>query len=583
MLRRWKSLLNYKPLLSVFTLFCTVTLTAQVRESVVIVRPQLSNEGTAAYRSISGYFRNKNLNDLADYFESLTKGGFGSGCLATDRYGRSVVITNRHVVTFADSATITISKEAGNEISVENCKVAYADADVDIALLLLPEEAFEGMPRFELAESVPADGETVWSAGYPALFGKPSWQLGKGVVTNRRVVVDSIGLPEYAVFTQHSAPIDPGNSGGPLLIGDPSEPSSFRVVGINTWVILGRQSTNFAVSLDQLRKALDQVPDPDNAFEPSNTVREKAEKLVTSLNAAEWSRFESGWYISSRMVMRQGWDVFTSIVSTGKEAESKTWVERFLAESPEETLRQALYFKLYQALHTEGRAVTLDTVEELPEKEGIVRVRTRITAGKNAFFFDWSEESGNWRILEAGIPSAGLRGPQKRVEAPAAPREKMPQGGYLFPSGLIIGIGVTSVPTIYGWQAGFREEIGYHFRIGKIASIGASLVCDEGASLVENGSQSMLMVVSLAGTARIGFPILYSNSVSFPFIGGGLRAGITTVGSGSSIFRISVESDAGLLIRPSSRCSFGLSLGLSFATDNGLRLEGIPVKLMLFF
>lgn len=276
---------NIRILSFVLFFFVGAILSAQVRESVVVVRPRLNDEGVAAYHSISGFFRNKNLGDLADYFDSLTKGGFGSGYLATDRYGRSIVVTNRHVVTFSDSATVTVINDEGKEKSLEGCPVVYEDADIDCALLLLPQGAFEGAVRLELAESVPVDGEAVWSAGYPSLFGKPSWQLGKGVVTNRRVVVDSIGLPEYAVFTQHSAPIDPGNSGGPLLVGDPANPSSFRVVGINTWVMLGRQSANFAVSLDKLREAIERVPDPGKPIEPADAVRAKAESLVGSLMA----------------------------------------------------------------------------------------------------------------------------------------------------------------------------------------------------------------------------------------------------------------------------------------------------------
>jgi hypothetical protein len=93
-------------LLGIF-LFCCIAIGAQVRESVVVVRPELSSEGIAAYHSISGYFRDRNFDDLADYFESLTKGGFGSGYLTTDRYGILVVIASRHIVTFADSATVT--------------------------------------------------------------------------------------------------------------------------------------------------------------------------------------------------------------------------------------------------------------------------------------------------------------------------------------------------------------------------------------------------------------------------------------------------------------------------------------------
>jgi hypothetical protein len=340
---------------------------------------------------------------------------------------------------------------------------------------------------------------------------------------------------------------------------------------------MGRQNTNFAISLEMLRAALGRIPDPGNPIDPAVAVRQQAEKLVASLNASEWSRFESGWYISSRIVMRQGWDAFTSILSTSKEADSKVWVERFLGESPEETLRQAIYFKIYHALHKEGVAVAIDSVDELPDTSDTRLVRTSLSLNKKIFYIDWFEESGNWRIQEADIPSAGLHGPQKRVEVPPPPREKMPPEGYPFPSGVVVGSGVTSIPTIYGWKAGIEAEIGYHLPIGKIASAGVSVAFGQGASLVEKGSQSVLMIVSLAGEARIGFPILFSNMALFPFIGGGVRAGLCTVGS----FRISVEPDMGLLLRPSSKWSIGVSFGPSFATDNGLRLEGIPVKLLL--
>ncbi len=420
--------MNRSTFFSLFLLFIATTLGAQLRESVVIVQPKLSNEGVAAYRSIAEFFRTRNLTDLADYFESLTKGGFGSGYIATDRYGRSIVVTNRHVVTFSDSAMVTVINEEGKQKSLEGCTLVYEDADIDCALLLLPQGAFEGSARLELAESVPTDGEAVWSAGYPGLMGKPSWQLGKGVIMNRRVVVDSIGLPEYAVFTQHSAPIDPGSSGGPLLVGDPANPSTLRVVGINTWVLLGRQSANFAVSIEKLREVFGRIQDQVNPIHPEDAVYAKAEKLIESLNGKDWSRFESGRYISSRMVMSQGWNAFTSIMSAGKESEVKIWAERFIGESPEETLRQAIYFKMFMALYKDGQQVTIDSVDMLPDKGGARHVRTGLAAGKDVFFMDWYEESGNWRILEAGIPVAGLKGPQKSVKVGPTPREQLPKG-----------------------------------------------------------------------------------------------------------------------------------------------------------
>ena len=575
--------MNRPLILSLLLVFSAAILGAQVRESVVVVRPQLSDEGVAMYRSIASDFRNRGLADLADYFDGLTKGGFGSGYLAADRYGRSVVVTNRHVVTFADSVTVIVSDEDGIERSIEECRVIYEDDDIDFALILLRGGALPDAPRLELAESVPKEGETVWSAGYPDLLGKPSWQLAKGVVTNRRVVGDNLGLPEYAVFTQHSAPIDPGNSGGPLLVGDPGDPSSLRVVGINTWTVWGRQSSNFAVSLDMLREAFRRVDEAGKAPQFTDAVRDKAEKLVATLNGFEWSRFESRRYISSRMVALQGWEVFTSLLSASSEAEAKVWVERFLTESPEETLRQAIYFRMYNALHKVGQSVVLDFVDELPEDAGDIRFRTGLTAGKRVFLIDWHEEAASWRILEAGIRSAGLRGPRQRIVKEPAPREKMPSSGYPFPSGLTLGLGVTSVPTMYGWEVGFREEIGYHFGLGRIASVGLCVAVDEGASLVEMGSQSTLMIIGIEAQGRIGVPILFDNSTLFPFLGAGLRGGVAPAWTGSGVWRASIQTEAGILFRPSSRWSVGLSAGPSFATDNQVRLESIPVKLFMLF
>ena len=573
--------MNRSHILTLLFVFCATMLNAQVRESIVVVLPKLSDEGVAMYRSIASDFRNRGLADLADYFEALTEGGFGSGYLAADRYGRSVVVTNRHVVTFADSVAVIRTDEDGTEVSIEGCRVIYEDDDIDFALILLRDGAFADAPRLELAESVPKDGITVWSAGYPGLFGKPSWQLAKGVVTNHHVVVDNLGLPEYAVFTQHSAPIDPGNSGGPLLVGDPGDPSSLRVVGINTWMVWGRQSSNFAISLDMLREAFRRVDEAGKAPELVNAVRDKAEKLVASLNGSEWSRFESRRYISSRMVSLQGWEVFTPLLSSSSEDEAKVWIERFLAESPEETLRQAIYYRMYNALHKEGQSVFLESVEEVAEETGETCFRTVLSTGKKVFLVDWHEEASGWRILEAGIPSAGISGPRQSIVKERPPHEKMPSGGYRFPDGLILGLGVTSVPTMYGWETGFREEIGYHFGLGRFASVGFSTVVDQGASLVESSSQSMLMVIGIEAQGRLGVPILLNNSTLFPYLGGGMRGGLAPNWSGSDRWRVSLQAEIGLMLRRSSKWSFGFSVGPSFATDNQVRLESIPVKLFL--
>ena len=580
-----------------FCLLCNVASAAQLRESVIIVQPELSADGIAAYRSIADDFRKQNFNDIADRFESMADGKSSSGFIARDRYGRSVVVTNRRVVTFADAVTIILTWKGDSEVTIplEHCRILYEDPDIDFALVLLPEGAFEGTPRLELAESIPVDGKTVWAAGYPSLSGVRTWRLGEGEVINRRIFVDRMGPEQFAVFTEHSATIDDESSGGPLLMGNPDDPSTMRVVGLNSWGIPGHGGSSYAVSLETLREAFARVPDPADDRGATELVRAKTESFITSLHSTEWLRFESGRYISSRMVTKQGWNEFISLLATEGETEKKIWIERILRGPPEEALRQALSYKIYKKLHQEKRVLTLLYINEMSGVPGEQRVRTGLAIGKDVHFFEWKEERGNWRISEAAIlREAPMKQPERITAdkpAPAkkpgpidkpAPEEK-PAGGYPFPAGLTVGFGVSSIPTIYGWRAALNQSIGYHFGFGRIASAGVSLVVDAGAALVEYGSQAMPLIVGLQGEGRIGVPLELKHGTLFPFIQAGAKAGISTTGSGDDPVRFSVEADLGLLLRLSSRWSVGLELGASFATDAGLRLEGIPIKLLLSF
>lgn len=62
------------------------------------------------------------------------------------------------------------------------------------------------------------DGTEVWSAGFPGLGGKPMWQLGKGTITNASAKIKELIAPNISTIIQHSAEVDAGNSGGPLLL-----------------------------------------------------------------------------------------------------------------------------------------------------------------------------------------------------------------------------------------------------------------------------------------------------------------------------------------------------------------------------
>jgi S1-C subfamily serine protease len=144
----------------------------------------------------------------------LPDGSFGSGFLYNDK---GDVITNAHVVANAkDVKVITVdSKElTGEVIGISN--------DTDVAVVRVPD--LEGTEPFRLAKTRKAElGDEVIALGSPlGLQNTVTTGIVSGV--GRSFDIDSF---KYEDVFQISAPIAPGNSGGPLI-----DTSSGEVVGL---------------------------------------------------------------------------------------------------------------------------------------------------------------------------------------------------------------------------------------------------------------------------------------------------------------------------------------------------------------
>jgi S1-C subfamily serine protease len=157
--------------------------------------------------------------------------GQGSGVIFTpDGY----VLTNAHVV--AGAAKLRASFTDGQ---VLDALLVGEDAATDTAVLRL---AGNGLPHAELGRSATLRvGQLVAAIGNPLGFqctvtaGIVS-ALGRTLRTPSGRMIDSV--------IQTDAPLNPGNSGGPLVSG------SGRVVGINTATIAPAQGICFAIGID---------------------------------------------------------------------------------------------------------------------------------------------------------------------------------------------------------------------------------------------------------------------------------------------------------------------------------------------
>ncbi|NJL76183.1 MAG: PDZ domain-containing protein [Saprospiraceae bacterium] len=180
-----------------------------------------------------------------DYF-NVPKQGTGSGVIyAADGY----IVTNNHVVEFADDITVTLSDNR----SFKAQKVGtYPEAD----LAILKIEA-TGLPTLELANSDNAlVGEWVLAVGNP--FNLIS-TVTAGIISAKGRDINAIrdeSTTAIESFIQTDAAVNPGNSGGALV------DAKGRLLGINT-AIATQTGTfsgySFAIPINLVKRIADDI------------------------------------------------------------------------------------------------------------------------------------------------------------------------------------------------------------------------------------------------------------------------------------------------------------------------------------
>ncbi|MDR1419408.1 MAG: serine protease [Treponema sp.] len=206
-------------------------------------------------------FERRGDSATARNIDSFLWGSSGSGFVYIGPDGGNYIITNHHVITQSYSLSVTFEKQDGTKTTYGGLSILAADEDMDIAILAFPKDAKPFSRALAFLDRPVEEGEDVYSAGFPGMGNTTIWQFGRGMVSNANVVFPAEDTTDKMMgpYIQHTAQVDPGNSGGPLLVQTPGVLSGYAIVGINTLSARFRQAANFSIPLDRVRSFLDRV------------------------------------------------------------------------------------------------------------------------------------------------------------------------------------------------------------------------------------------------------------------------------------------------------------------------------------
>jgi S1-C subfamily serine protease len=173
----------------------------------------------------------------------------GSG-FVVDKEG--TIITNAHVVSGADSVSVSFSED-GDPVDAE---VKGVDPSTDLAVLQIDPSDVENLTPMPLGDSSQVEvGDPVVAIGNPFGFQRT---VTTGIVSALQREITAPNGFQIRNVIQTDASINPGNSGGPLL------DSNGRVIGINSQIATGGTSQGsvgigFAVPINTAKSLLPEL------------------------------------------------------------------------------------------------------------------------------------------------------------------------------------------------------------------------------------------------------------------------------------------------------------------------------------
>lgn len=171
--------------------------------------------------------------------------GNGSGFFV----GKNIIATNNHVVEGANEINILI--QTASDIKTYSTKVLCTDKTNDLALLMIDDKEFGHISSipYNIHQRTIDVGSSIFTMGYPM-----AQIMGSEIKVTDGIISSKTGYEGQISAYQISAPIQPGNSGGPMFDKDGN------LVGITSAGIPDANNVGYSIKSSYLYQLMDAAP-----------------------------------------------------------------------------------------------------------------------------------------------------------------------------------------------------------------------------------------------------------------------------------------------------------------------------------
>ncbi|MDR2964337.1 MAG: S1C family serine protease [Treponema sp.] len=350
-------------------------------------------------------FERRGWTNAARAVDNYLQGLSGSGFTYIAPNGANYVLTNAHVVNHAQRLSITFETRDGTKITHEGLKVLLVDEEKDLAILYFEDGKRPFKQSLSFNTATIDEGMEVFAAGFPGLGHLAIWQFSSGIVSN-----SSARLPKnfynddmIGPFIQHTAQVDFGNSGGPLLVSARNVPAGYSVIGINTLSARRRQAANYAIPANQInafiRTALSTEPVNENEI-----IAKRVDDFIKGIRPDKSNYSHISDFLTSDIIALNADQAFTQLEFMASR-DIVTEIDLIFGRNFVDGMNAAVGWVISNTMRKRPITIALESIE--PDEKGGFNVVLNVNG--NIVETEWVKEHGVYRMNTYGTIVSGNR------------------------------------------------------------------------------------------------------------------------------------------------------------------------------